>query len=468
MGEEEEEVEIIQSDDEVQIVQNDDEVEIIQNNQVETIQSDDDVEIVQNNKEVGIVQSNEEVGIIQNEEVGIVTNDEEIGIVQNSEVGMIQNDDVGMIQNDGIGTIQNDGIGTVQNYEVGIVQSDDEGEGDQSDDDVELVPSDEDAIIDEMYIQNEIDKLNIEELIQPKKNHMLNKAIQKDRTIVLKIDDKISKLQKSCQYGKTVSKIINFKAESLSTLTLRGKLRLIINTFLDLFSEDSEPDTESQHNDDNNSFTHSQNARPKLSFLKISEYFNIQTLPYCTISYDTIPLHLFMTADNKFRLEIPKRRTYTRTKKSSNTYKRLKDYSHDNEPEIKLETYEQSMKLKTKLNELEKTQKNVKFYNFIIDCDPVNGFNETTFRLFLVTLLISKGHVEFYKNDDDILCIKSSENIDQNNENDDKAPKNDEENTHNSSHPLGEVKKRKKNQALLTSWSYSKWEMLVDQINKES
>ncbi|KEG02781.1 hypothetical protein YYE_02615 [Plasmodium vinckei vinckei] len=454
MAEREEEVEIIQSDDEVEIIQND---------QVEVIQSDDEVEIVQNNKEVGIVQSIEEVGIVQSiEEVGIVQNDE-IGIVQNNEeVEIVQNDDIGMIQNDDIGMIQNDN--------VGIAQGDNELEIVQSDDEVEVISNEdnEEGEIDEMYIQNEIDKLNIEELIQPKKNHMLNKVIQKDRTIVLSIDDKITKLQKSCEFGKNVSKIINVKAESLSNITLRIKLRLIINTFLDLFPDDSVTNTETQDNDDSNSFTDNRTVKPKLSFVKMSKHFSIQTLPYCTISYDTIPLHLFMTPDNKFHLEIPKRKTYTRAKRSSNTYKKLKDYSHDNEPEVKLETYEQSMKLKSKLNELEKTQKNVKFFNFIVDCDPINGFNETTFRLFLATLLISKGHVEFYKNDDGILCIKSCENMDPNNENDDKGPKNDEENTQNSSHTLGESKKRKKHQALLTSWSYSKWEQLVEQINKES
>ncbi|CAD2108257.1 conserved Plasmodium protein, unknown function [Plasmodium vinckei] len=462
---------MVEREEEVEIIQSDDEVEIVQNDEVEVIQSDDEVEIVQNNKEVGtvrndeigIVQNNEEVETVRNDEIGIVQNDE-VGIVQNNEeVGIVQSDEVGIVQNDEVGMIQNDDIGMIQNDKVGIFQSDNEVEIVQSDEDVEVI-SNEDTVIDEMYIQNEIDKLNIEELIQPKKNHMLNKVIQKDRTIVMSIDDKISKLQKSCQFGKTVSKIINFKAESLSNITLRGKLRLITNTFLELFPDDSEINTEIQLNDGNNRFTHNQTAKPKLSFVKMSKHFSIKTLPYCTISYDTIPLHLFMTADNQFRLEITKRKSYTRTKKSSNTYKKLKDYSHDNEPEVKLETYEQSMKLKSKLNELEKTQKNVKFYNFIIDRDPINGFNETTFRLFLATLLISKGHVEFYKNEDDILCIKSCENMDPNNENDDKGPKNDEENTHT----LGESKKRKKNQALLTSWSYSKWEMLVNQINKES
>lgn len=86
----------------------------------------------------------------------------------------------------------------------------------ESEEEFEIIQRKEN-LVDEIYIQNEIDKLNIDELIKPKQNHALKKVIQTDRDIVMNLDDKISKLQKSCQYGKQVSKIINFKAESLST-----------------------------------------------------------------------------------------------------------------------------------------------------------------------------------------------------------------------------------------------------------
>ncbi|SCM23619.1 conserved Plasmodium protein, unknown function [Plasmodium berghei] len=332
----------------------------------------------------------------------------------------------------------------------------------ESEEEFEIIQRKEN-LVDEIYIQNEIDKLNIDELIKPKQNHALKKVIQTDRDIVMNLDDKISKLQKSCQYGKQVSKIINFKAESLSTISLKDKLKLILDTFVDMFSECRETNTEFQLNDDDNSFIHNNNiVKPTISFIKISKYFSINTLPFCSLNYDTIPLNLFISDENNFTIETNKKKNYNRTKQSNNNYKKLKDYTYDNEPEVKLETYEQSMKLKYKLNQLEKIQKNVKFFNFIIDCDPINGFNETTFRLFLFTLLVSKGHVEFYKNTDGILCIKSCETLDPNNENDGDF-------THNYSHALeGELKKKKKKQALLTSWSYNKWEQLVNQINKES
>ncbi|KYO02296.1 hypothetical protein PGSY75_0509900 [Plasmodium gaboni] len=286
--------------------------------------------------------------------------------------------------------------------------------------------------IDELYIQNEIDKLNVDELVQPEQNNALKKVIKTDRKIVINLDDKITKLQKCCQYGKQVSKIINFKAEGLSTISLKEKLNFILDTFNENFSDKT-----------NNN---------KLDFIKVSNYFSMNTFSYCSLNYDTIPLHLFMcNNDNSFNLELKEKKNYNRSKQVNKTYKKLKDYEYEKGPEIKLETYEQSMKLKDKLKELEKIKKHVHFINFIIDTDPINGYNETTFKLFLITLLISKGHVEFYKNENNILCIKSSNIFEQNNQ--------QEEYIYDQN-----KNKQKKNQALLTSWSYDKWKKLATHI----
>ncbi|CRH00570.1 conserved Plasmodium protein, unknown function [Plasmodium relictum] len=287
--------------------------------------------------------------------------------------------------------------------------------------------------IDELYIQNEIDKLNVDTLIQPEQNNALKKVIKTDRKIVLNLDEKISKLQKCCQYGKQISKIINFKAEGLSTISLKEKLKLILETFNENFCD---------YNTINNNNT--------LNFKKISKYFSIKTFSFCSLNYDTIPLNLFMNDVNSFNLETKEKKAYNRGKIFNNNYKKLKEYEYEKEPEIKLETYDQSMKLKEKLKELEKNQKNVNFLNFIIDCDPVNGYNETTFRLFLITLLVSKGHVEFYKDINNNLCIKSSNIFEQEN---------------NDQFLYDENKQiKKKNQAMLTSWSYHKWEQLTKQL----
>ncbi|KAI4839721.1 NSE4 domain-containing protein [Plasmodium brasilianum] len=321
--------------------------------------------------------------------------------------------------------------------------------------------------IDELYIQNEIDKLNVDELIQPEQNNALKKVIKTDRKIVMNLDNKISKLQKSCQYGKQVSKIINFKAEGLSTISLKEKLKLILDTFNENFNEHfpSYDEMYNYSNDKEGGKQYDNNDKDKkkiLSFAKISHYFSVKTFSFCTINYDTIPLNLFFTNSNTFNIEIKEKKVYSRTKQLHSGYKKLKEYTCDNnEPEIKLETYEQSMKLKHKLSELEKINKHINFLHFIIDCDPMNGFNETTFRLFLITLLVSKGHVEFYKDDNNILCIKSLQQHVEQEDSDDSFI------IHGPNKQIIKKKKKKKNQTLLTSWSYHKWEKLAKRVKGE-
>ncbi|EUD68223.1 hypothetical protein C922_01241 [Plasmodium inui San Antonio 1] len=349
------------------------------------------------------------------------------------------------------------------------------------------------AKIDEEYIQGEIDKLNIDELVQPEQNNALKRVIRTDRKIVLNLDTKISTLHKSCEYGKQVSKIINFKAEGLSSISLKEKLRLILDSLSGEFSEEGREEGEEAGNaahaantanlasagEDQPRETSPHGRAKRLSFTKLSKHFTVGTLPFCPINYDTIPLNLFLDSENGFSLHRKEqKRTHSRTKQTlgNTTYRKLKDFSHENEPEIKLETYEQSMRLKEKLGQLEKEKKNIPFLNFIVDCDPINGFNETTFRLFLVTLLVSKGHVEFYRDANKVLCIRTSdlfrhteEGLGGGSGGDGDSGGGDAANTANSGGSYSaryteEKLPPRKNQALLTAWSYQKWEKLANRL----
>ncbi|KMZ79986.1 hypothetical protein PVIIG_04785 [Plasmodium vivax India VII] len=229
--------------------------------------------------------------------------------------------------------------------------------------------------IDEQYIQSEIDKLNIEELVQPEQNNALKRVIKTDRKIVTHLDSRISALHKSCQKEQT------------------------------------------------------------------------------------------------------KKHSRTKQTLGNTTYRKLKEFSHESEPEIKLETYEQSMRLKDKLGQLEKKKKNIPFLNFIVDCNPTNGFNETTFRLFLVTLLVSKGHVEFYRDANKVLCVRTSDlfrHTEQGGSGGDGSGEDGGVGNGSagdgsggggySARRTGETLPPRKNQALLTAWSYQKWEELVNRL----
>ncbi|KJP88867.1 hypothetical protein AK88_01557 [Plasmodium fragile] len=321
--------------------------------------------------------------------------------------------------------------------------------------------------IDEQYIQSEIDKLNVDELVQPEQNNALKKVIKTDRRIVINLDTKISTLQKSCQYGKQVSKIINFKAEGLSSISLKEKLRLILDTLSAQFSEEvAGAGKAANANEAADAGEAAGGRRTRLSFTKLSKHFSVNALPFCPISYDTIPLNLFLDNENAFSLhKKEQKRTNNRNKQTlgNTTYKKLKEFTHDSEPEIKLETYEQSMRLKEKLGQAEKKKKNIPFLQFIVDCDPVNGFNETTFRLFLVTLLVSKGHIEFYWDANKVLCIRTSD-LFRHSEEGLGGDGGDGDGGDYSARHTGDTPPPRKNQALLTAWSYQKWEQLVKRL----
>ncbi|GAB66967.1 hypothetical protein PCYB_103170 [Plasmodium cynomolgi strain B] len=206
--------------------------------------------------------------------------------------------------------------------------------------------------IDEQYIQSEIDKLNIDELVQPEQNNALKRVIKTDRKIVINLDSKISTLHKSCQYGKQVSKIINFKAEGLSSISLKEKLRLILETLSGEFSEEAPTEGEEGEEaeeargagnvgEDQPRQTSPYGGAKRLSFTKLSKYFSVGTLPFCPINYDTIPLNLFLDSENGFSLHRKEqKKTHSRTKQTlgNTTYRKLKEFTHENEPEIKLET----------------------------------------------------------------------------------------------------------------------------------
>ncbi|CAA9988741.1 conserved Plasmodium protein, unknown function [Plasmodium knowlesi strain H] len=338
------------------------------------------------------------------------------------------------------------------------------------------------AQIDEEYIQSEIDKLNVEELVQPEQNNALKRVIRTDRKIVTYLDSKISTLHKSCQYGTQVSKIINFKAEGLSSISLKEKLKLILESLSGEFSDEGRREMKyvNQGKEEIDALADepgesSPDGRAKqLSFTKLSKHFSVDTLPFCSINYDTIPLSLFLDNQNTFCLQRKEqKRTQSRSKHTlgNTSYRKLREFTHENEPEIKLETYEQSMRLKEKLEQLEKKKENIPFLKFIIDCDPVNGFNETTFRLFLVTLLVSKGHIEFYRDANKVLCIRTSNlfrHTEERPNGDDADRHDDHDGNHDgsrySARHRGETLPPRKNQALLTAWSYEKWEKLVKRL----
>ncbi|CAI7721037.1 NSE4 domain-containing protein, putative [Plasmodium vivax] len=363
--------------------------------------------------------------------------------------------------------------------------------------------------IDEQYIQSEIDKLNIEELVQPEQNNALKRVIKTDRKIVTHLDSRISALHKSCQYGRQVSKIINFKAEGLSSISLKEKLRLVLDTLSGEFSEETPTGggeavnavnaanavnavnavnaanaanaaNASDVGEDPPGEPPPRGRAKRLSFTKLSKHFGVDTLPFCPINYHTIPLNLFLDNENAFSLhrkEQTKKHSRTKQTLGNTTYRKLKEFSHESEPEIKLETYEQSMRLKDKLGQLEKKKKNIPFLNFIVDCNPTNGFNETTFRLFLVTLLVSKGHVEFYRDANKVLCVRTSDlfrHTEQGGSGGDGSGEDGGVGNGSagdgsggggySARRTGETLPPRKNQALLTAWSYQKWEELVNRL----
>ncbi|XP_953956.1 uncharacterized protein TA05840 [Theileria annulata] len=219
-------------------------------------------------------------------------------------------------------------------------------------------------------------------------NDKLNEALEKDAYIINNVFTQTG-ITKSCEHGAKISSIIKHKAAKLNEATALELLDCIIGIYLENFSKPSIEHTLTMSSQDYPS--------NPLDFVLLSKHFESGVLAFSSLSWDNLPLSDLIV--NESLSQQRQKRSVTSSVPQYNELDTLVDYDD------KLETKERVEKIKELLRR-QTSRRAVRFWEFVLDRDPQNGFNNTCFNLYSLTFLATNGEVEIFKGSDGEIMIK--------------------------------------------------------------
>lgn len=238
-----------------------------------------------------------------------------------------------------------------------------------------------DSIIDNLAAGNLSSFLN---------NQRLNEALENDAYIIDNVCTQTG-ITKSCEHGLKVSSIIKQKALKLNEATALELLDVVLNIMLDNFSVKEEAD---------DTHTSAQNHTQKsLDFVLLSKHFPSGVLALSSLSWDNLPLSGLIANES-----------------TSQQRQRRQSTAFSNPPSYKeldtLVEYEQHLETKDRVERIKKLidqtslKGPVKFWEFVLDKHPKDGFNNTCFNLYSLTFLSTNGDIQIFKAKDSEIMIK--------------------------------------------------------------
>ncbi|UKJ88212.1 hypothetical protein MACJ_000656 [Theileria orientalis] len=253
-------------------------------------------------------------------------------------------------------------------------------------------------------------------------NEKLNEALENDAYLINNVRTQTG-ITKSCEHGQKIATIIKQKALKLNEATALELLDKILNVMLENFSEKS-------------AFTDSQDSSGKhtqrcLDFVLMSKHFPSGALALSSLSWDNLPLSGLIA--NEYTSQQRQRRQ-TQSFSNPPSYKELDtlvDY------EQQLETKERVEQMKRRI-ELFSASDPLDFWEFVLDRDPENGFNNTCFNLYSLTFLATNGDIEVFKGPGSEVMIRARNKNNSNSVN---------------------------FQSIITGWCYDQWLKLVDKYS---
>lgn len=238
-------------------------------------------------------------------------------------------------------------------------------------------------------IDSIIENLSTGNLASFLNNEKLNEALERDAYIINNVFTQTG-ITKSCEHGVKISSIIKHKAAKLNEATSLELLDTILGIYLDNFttSSNEQPITISSQDYSSNN---------PLDFVLLSKHFPSGVLSFSSLSWDNLPLSDLIV--NESLSQQRQKRSVTSSVFQYKELHTLRDYDH------RLETKERVEKIKSLLNSQTSTRA-VRFWEFVLDRDPENGFNSTCFNLYSLTFLATNGEVEIFKGSDGEIMIK--------------------------------------------------------------
>ncbi|BAM39316.1 conserved hypothetical protein [Theileria orientalis strain Shintoku] len=253
-------------------------------------------------------------------------------------------------------------------------------------------------------------------------NEKLNEALENDAYLINNVRTQTG-ITKSCEHGQKVSSIIKQKALKLNEATALELLDTILNLLLEKFGAEREVtdarDPSGKH------------TRRCLDFALMSKHFPSGALALSSLSWDSLPLSGLIAHEYASQ---QRQRRPAQTFSNPASYKELDALV---EYEQQLETKERVERMKRRIGLLSAAAP-VDFWEFVLDRDPQNGFNNTCFNLYSLTFLATNGDIEVFKSPRSDVLIRARSKNDSNSVN---------------------------FQSIVTGWCYDQWLKLVDKYS---
>ncbi|ORM39510.1 Phosphatidylinositol 4-kinase [Babesia sp. Xinjiang] len=273
-------------------------------------------------------------------------------------------------------------------------------------------------------IDESIEKLDFVSLSAFDANVDLQSAIEHDAYIINNVVTRVG-ISKALTHGVKLSSIIKAKALRLNEVTTQELLGVVLELYCKTFAaEDTGP---RQVQDDEKETNY-----PALDFTKLSKFFSSKAFGYSPLSWSTLPL----PADEERPTPQPVKRVRIEEPHVPTPKVTRKELAPMLEYSETLEVQKHTEIIKNKLLEVAQDEP-VSFWDFVLDSDPKDGYNQTCQNIYSLTFLIVRGFAAFTKDEQDVLLRGIEE------------ASNDKENA----------------QGIVTALSYEKWQEMIGKRN---
>ncbi|EDO07305.1 Nse4 C-terminal DNA repair family protein [Babesia bovis T2Bo] len=272
-------------------------------------------------------------------------------------------------------------------------------------------------------IDESIDQLDFGGLTSFEANEDLQQAIEQDEFIINNVASRVG-VSKALNHGVKLSSIIKAKASRLNEATAQELLGVVLDLYCTHFSTREGPVTSSYR---------SQGDEPlELDFVKLSKFFSSKVLAYSPLSWNTLPKPATaVTTESQ-----PAKRNRTEESVAKPRESKRKELGTMVDYTDALNIQRHTEELKARLMSMSADDP-ISFWDFVLDPDPNNGYNQTCHNIYALTFLVVKGLVKFTQRERETLLKGIAEVTD------------NEENC----------------QGIVSALSYDRWLQLVEERN---
>ncbi|KAK1443458.1 hypothetical protein BgAZ_203340 [Babesia gibsoni] len=252
------------------------------------------------------------------------------------------------------------------------------------------------------------DNLNFGWLSSFDANTELHSAQNKDEYIISNVASQPC-ISKALEHGAKLSSIVKAKALRLNEATTLELLDVVLKLYRENFKKGDAADAVSEHQSQEveNSGTPADDSaasNSELDFIELSKFFSTKVLSYSSLSWDILP----RVASSLLDASNVKKRKRSQQAPAYHVAP-TKELATMVEYKETLETQKHTNIVKDRLLQVAKHEP-VKFWEFVLDDTPEQGYTVTCLNIYALTFLTVKGFVKYLEGDDgEILIMGTTE-----------------------------------------------------------